>query len=647
MVKWKEDQFRQIRDSELSRRLRELANVWLSTFFGNSVEDDDYYELQNHLSPEKFLDWSGLRGQDWFRRAQQIGEEKQFFHWELEFPEAFQGEKRGFDVVIGNPPYVRQEAFIDIQNCIRQIYETYSSRADIYVYFFEKGVVLLSSGSRLGYIVSNKFMRANYGYNLRRYLVNYSSIDKIIDFGDTSVFEGLTVYPSVLLLHKSNNHENEQISICKPGTISPSLMEQEIARDSYYISIESLNENIWNLEPSTTSNLITKIKSYSQSVKDYCGEPTRGILTGLNDVFLVDERKKQDIIKSNPKDSALFMPYVRGLDITRWSPLDPKEYIIFTQKIDIDEYPAVKEYLSEFRDALEARSAVTTIGNKWYELHQIAGYQQQLSPKIVYPSVSSECRFTLDDDKIIVDKTCYFLSSDSKYLISILNSKLIFFIVRQFGAERRGGYYEFLGQYVSQLPIRRISFTTPEPERSALVQELKDLYAADQFDQILARVEDLLPQDQEGNIIACQEKSDVVHDLLAHLAGRMLEMNKEKQQEIRGFLTWLEGYTGAKIDCLSPKTKLQSYYQHDYQSLMAVLKKNNKKLTIDPARREPAEALRAEFESSMGKLGPLLQRIERTDRLIDDMVYKLYGLTEEEIRIVEGKESSTPKPAIG
>jgi hypothetical protein len=192
---------------------------------------------------------------------------------------------------------------------------------------------------------------------------------------------------------------------------------------------------------------------------------------------------------------------------------------------------------------------------------------------------------------------------------------------------------------INAIPIPKFCFTTPEPERSALVQELKDLYAADQFDQILARVEDLLPQDQEGNIIASQEKSDVVHDLLAFLAERMLEMDKEKQQEIRGFLTWLEDYMGAKVDCLSPKTKLQNYYQYDYQSLMAMLKKNHKKLSIDPARREPAEALRAEFESSMGKLGPLLQRIERTDRLIDDVVYKLYGLTEEEIRIVEGKDN--------
>ncbi|MDD2755694.1 MAG: hypothetical protein PHS80_09225 [Methanothrix sp.] len=130
-----------------------------------------------------------------------------------------------------------------------------------------------------------------------------------------------------------------------------------------------------------------------------------------------------------------------------------------------------------------------------------------------------------------------------------------------------------------------------------------------------------------------------MHDLLAFLAERMLEMNKHKQQEINGFLGWLEGYVGAKVEDLTPKTKLQSYYEHDYEGLMVVLKKNKKKLQIDPARREPAEALKAEFEGSMGKLLPLRERIRKTDELIDAVVYRLYGLTEEEIAIIEGRET--------
>ena len=106
-------------------------------------------------------------------------------------------------------------------------------------------------------------------------------------------------------------------------------------------------------------------------------------------------------------------------------------------------------------------------------------------------------------------------------------------------------------------------------------------------------MEACLPKDEAGNFIAEQEQSDVMHDLLAFLAERMLEMNKQKQQEIKGFLGWLESYVGAKVEDLTPKTKLQSYYEQDYESFLAVIKKNGKKLAIDPSRREPAEALRA------------------------------------------------------
>jgi len=188
--------------------------------------------------------------------------------------------------------------------------------------------------------------------------------------------------------------------------------------------------------------------------------------------------------------------------------------------------------------------------------------------------------------------------------------------------------------------IRRISFTTPAPERARLGAQLQQLYADGKHVEILAQVDACLPKDKEDNFIAEQERSDVVHDLLAFLAERMLEMNKEKQKEIKGFLSWLEGYVWAKVEDLTPKTKLQSYYEHDYEGFLAVLKKNSKKLQVDPARREPGEALKAEFDGSMSKLAPLRERIRKTDELIDAVVYRLYGLTEEEIAIVEGRETS-------
>jgi hypothetical protein len=117
-------------------------------------------------------------------------------------------------------------------------------------------------------------------------------------------------------------------------------------------------------------------------------------------------------------------------------------------------------------------------------------------------------------------------------------------------------------------------------------------------------------------------------------------MNKHLScQEVRGDIGWLEGFTGAQVEDLMPKTKQQNYYEHDYEGFLAVLKKNRNKLAIDPARREPGEALRAELEGSVGKFGPMRERIGQTDELIDALVHRLYGLTELGIRIVKGKTS--------
>ena len=159
------------------------------------------------------------------------------------------------------------------------------------------------------------------------------------------------------------------------------------------------------------------------------------------------------------------------------------------------------------------------------------------------------------------------------------------------------------------------------------------------FEKVLEVVDDCLPKDDAGELDAEGERSDVVHDLLAHLADEMIRMNKEKQEEIRGFLAWLEEFGGARVDDLSNKTKVSAYYEIEFSELLGVLKKNKRKLACDPNRRAFGEDLRREFSASMEKLSPLLLRIGETDRLIDAVVYRLYGLTEAEVAIVEASLS--------
>jgi len=159
------------------------------------------------------------------------------------------------------------------------------------------------------------------------------------------------------------------------------------------------------------------------------------------------------------------------------------------------------------------------------------------------------------------------------------------------------------------------------------------------FEKVLEVVDDCLPKDDAGELDAEGERSDVVHDLLAHLAEEMIRMNKEKQEEIRGFLAWLEDLIGAKVDDLTNKTKVSTYYEIEFSELLAILKKNKKKLACDPNRRTFSEDLRREYSASMEKLSPLLLRIGEVDRLIDRVVYKLYGLAEAEVAIVEASLS--------
>lgn len=251
-------------------------------------------------------------------------------------------------------------------------------------------------------------------------------------------------------------------------------------------------------------------------------------------------------------------------------------------------------------------------------------------------------------------------------VLGFLNSSLWEWRFRLTSTNNHINSYEIDG-----MSIRRISFTTPPDRRAALVEQAKALYSNDpafkygdfvgaQSADNLDRMDSInasnpvhpvqtdaslstAPDSQKilefvcARLSAVPEESDVVHDLLAYLAQRMIEMNKEKNVEIKGFLLWLEGEIGAPVEELTNKTAIKEYYEAGFDALAGALAKNKKKLKdgYDPTRREPKEKLQEEFNTSVGKLAPLLKRIEKTDKLIDQIVYKLYGLTEDEIKIVE------------
>jgi len=243
----------------------------------------------------------------------------------------------------------------------------------------------------------------------------------------------------------------------------------------------------------------------------------------------------------------------------------------------------------------------------------------------------------------------------------LLNSRLLTHVYQHSPFGQLGRVQaQFRIDFLYRLPIRRISFTTPQEERERLVEEGKELAAeavnqlatnkrmgnggfvysfAEFVDSPLGRWLDArLPTRPDGSPDTEHEQSDVVHDLLAHLAGRMIEMHKAKNKEVRGFLDWLAGYTGLPIEEWSLKTHLKSYYEHNWAEMQRILRRNRRRIErVDVEGREAQERIQREYKASMGKLQPLLARIVATDRLIDLIVYRLYGLTKEEVRMVESE----------
>ncbi len=618
MVKWKEDQFRQIKQSELSRRMAELADLWLSTYFGNKVCEDDYFEMQNHINPEKFPDWSALRGQEWFIRAQELAKEKRFFHWELEFPEAFQGVSQGFDVVIGNPPYdelseaasgrkIDEKPYLSATKIYR---EASTFRINLFRLFIARAIDKTKIDGFHGFIVPMALLGDRFSFELRRKILSETDLDAIEAFPQKDdpkdrVFFDAKLSTCVYILRqrlprgefKVRTHPGKDLIKSSP---SYHVTSEDISKfDPNSFSIPTVGEDAWKLAS----------KLYDSPVLCLFQE----IASSSPGEIMINKQFERFLSNEPPGEIIL-----RGANIGRY-----EFYEVPKQGSPV--YLNKEKYLDKRGKDSDSKA--------FDHLKRRIGYQRGAAIDNYRRIIAT----MIDPGAFCSDTVAYF--SEAKYnlysVLAILNSSLVDWRFGLTSTTNHVNSYE-----LDVIPIPKFAFTTPTEERAHLGAQLQDLYAQGKHDEILAAVQECLPQDEAGGFIAERERSDVVHDLLAFLSEKMLEMNKEKQQEIRGFLGWLEGYLGAKVEDLTPKTKVQSYYEHDYESLMAVLKKNRKRLAVDPARREPGETLRAEFEGSMKKLLPLRERIRQTDGLIDAVVYRLYGLTDEEIAIVEGKEAA-------
>lgn len=362
---------------------------------------------------------SALKKLEEFKRSNT----KPFFLWKLNFADVFE-EKGGFDVVMANPPYVRQEEIED-KPALQGEYKIYNAVADLYTYFYEKGFELLKSSGVLTFITSNKFLRARYGISLRDYLKNNLTIKNVINFGDKHMFEAIT--NTLILIATKEKTDGNYLSfsddINEPNKIK--FFQDE------------LRSSEWTIENAEVIRLKNKIEKLGKPLSGWDIKINRGVLTGYNEAFVIDGETKNELIKKDAKSKEIIKPIIRGRDIGRYHHRDSGLYLTNihngykladgskVEAVDINDYHAIKVHLDQWQDKLKERQDK---GKTIYNLRDCAFIQDFSKEKIIWIELTNINKFAYSNKEDYLLAGAFFMVGESlKYLLAFLNSKLCLF----------------------------------------------------------------------------------------------------------------------------------------------------------------------------------------------------------------------------
>jgi type I restriction-modification system DNA methylase subunit len=446
---------------------------------------DDYFHLKEAYLRSHGEEKLTLREQvqaqkqqiaTWTRGTTQV----QGFDWQVEFAEVF--ADGGFDVVVANPPYVRQELIKEIKPALKPIYsEVYTGTSDLYVYFYARALQMLRPGGMLVFISSNKWFRAGYGKKLRQHLAAQTRIHSITDFGDLPVF-GATAYPVIFVGQKGESDGAVRFTPVK--TLEPPYPDvlMLVQEQGQPLPPEAIQGENWHLESAAAVRLMAKLRTAGTPLGEYVqGRFYRGILTGLNDAFVVDRATRDWLIAEHPSSAEVLKPFLRGKDVKRWRAAFADKYLIRiessenkqhlwsgkpeqqAERIFAKTYPAIHGWFEQFRERLINRYDQ---GHYFWELRACAYWQEFDKTKIIYPDIASEPRFATDTNGFYSGDTTFYTPTNDFFLIGVLNSILTTFFYMGLSSQVRGGYLRFKTQYVSQIPIP----DAPAAERKAIAK---------------------------------------------------------------------------------------------------------------------------------------------------------------------------------
>ncbi|MGH9833150.1 MAG: Eco57I restriction-modification methylase domain-containing protein, partial [Blastocatellia bacterium] len=361
----------------------------------------------------------------------------------------------GFDVVLANPPYVRMELFKEIKPILKRNFpEVHAERADLYIYFYDRALQLLKTSGVGCFISSNKWLRAGYGENLRRSLLDKEAFHLIVDFGDLPVFKA-SAYPAIFVWQKQHrsNYPTKLANIASLEACYAEGIREHVDRVALLIPATQFGKGKARLASSGHTNSSDSIETTGPRLREIITVPIGwGIKTGLNEAFIIDRSTSERLTREDTKSSEVIKPLLKGDDVRRYEIHFHEIYLIYLPHgSDIRRYPAIRRHLEPFRSKLENRATQ----QEWYELQQPqAAYVPFFnSPKIIFPDIAKEIRFSMDIKGFYSSNTTYFIPLADWYLLGVLNSSSVDGYFRKVSAEIRGGYLRFFGQYLENVPI--------------------------------------------------------------------------------------------------------------------------------------------------------------------------------------------------
>ncbi len=426
-----------------------------------------------------------------------------FFLHRVHFSDVMQRENAGFDIVLGNPPYV---SIINMESSYKTALKTAfpeveSGRADLYVYFFAKAHELLRQNGRVAFITPNKFLQSDYAVSLRSFMIEKFDINIIINIGNIPIFDAITA-PAITILRKDNSNLQNSFLSLSENTICELFSENlndkindfsAIVHENFSVMNKTeLSSDGWNILGKNELNLIKKLKNLGVPLKLFIQDKIcSGIKTGLNSAFIVDEVNDDENLLKNYIGIEIIKPIVFGKDIGRWKVRFSKKYIILTGKnTNLDKYPLVKKRLERFRKKLEKRS--TAHLHKWFELQQPQENFHSVfeGKKIIYPDMSPEPRFVEVDDSLYIDMTVFAIPSPNKWLCKVLNSKVFHFLLMTNSPRLESGSYRFKATYMRNLPI-----VQPNPQQQALLESITDDSRMAELNAVVYQMYGLTPEE--------------------------------------------------------------------------------------------------------------------------------------------------------